>query len=122
VRVFGATGQPVIEVSRTWGCNPNPQEGFRCTYRAYRHLSADFTGNTVVTGFKRVWYAKRILTTGMAVSPTGDPKVFDVMTCRDLDSGEVQYFKLHPEIILSRMRERYCQGDIPDGSIGACAW
>eukprot|EP00802_Teleaulax_amphioxeia_P012320 Tamp_12362.p1 GENE.Tamp_12362~~Tamp_12362.p1 ORF type:complete len:529 (-),score=81.10 Tamp_12362:205-1791(-) len=122
VRVFGASGQPEIEVSRMWGCCHNEKRGFQCTYRGYRELHGDFTGNTIVTGFKRIWKAKRRILTGMSIPPTGNPNEFDIMTCRDLDTGEVQYFKLRPERILARMRERYCLGDIPSGSIGGCAW
>jgi hypothetical protein len=122
VRVFGASGQPEIEVTRAWGCCHNEKLGFKCTYRGYRELTADHAGNTVVTGFKRVWTGKRRILTGMSIPPTGNPKEFDIMTCRDLDNGEVQYFKLRPELLMARMRERYCEGDIPSGSIGGCAW
>ena len=30
----------------------------------YRELHGDFTGNTIVTGFKRIWKAKRRILTG----------------------------------------------------------
>lgn len=33
-------------------------------------------------------------------SSAGNPDEFDVMTCRDSLTGEVQYFKLHPEVLL----------------------
>mmetsp|Transcript_14960 Transcript_14960/g.34437 ORF Transcript_14960/g.34437 Transcript_14960/m.34437 type:complete len:389 (-) Transcript_14960:61-1227(-) len=120
VRVFGASGQPEIEVTRPWSGMAGP---FRCTYRGYRHLKQDFSGTAVATGFKRVFLSQggRILT-GMAISPSGNPDEFDVMTCRDSLTGEVQYFKLHPELVLSRMREMYCNGDIPSGSIGGCGF
>uniref|UniRef100_A0A7S4KJ31 Uncharacterized protein n=1 Tax=Guillardia theta TaxID=55529 RepID=A0A7S4KJ31_GUITH len=120
VRVFGASGQPEIEVTRPWSGMAGP---FRCTYRGYRHLKQDFSGTAVATGFKRVFLSQggRILT-GMTISPSGNPDEFDVMTCRDSLTGEVQYFKLHPELVLSRMREMYCNGDIPSGSIGGCGF
>jgi len=122
VRVFGASGQPEIEVTRAWGCCHNEKLGFKCTYRGYRELTGDHAGNTVVTGFKRIWTAKRRILTGMSIPPTGNPNEFDIMTCRDLDNGEVQYFKLRPERVMARMEERYCEGDIPSGSIGGCGW
>lgn len=122
VRVFGAFGQPEIEVTRMWG---GEVHAFTCTYRGYRKLTGDFQGNVVMTGFKRVFHSEgeppKILT-GMDIPPSGNPKEFDIMTCRDGFSGEVQYFKLHPELVLARMRERYCAGNIPSGHIGACAW
>jgi hypothetical protein len=57
----------------------------------YRELGAPW-GNTIVTGFKRVWIAKRRILTGMSIPPTGNPNEFDIMTCRDLDTGEVFFF------------------------------
>ncbi len=41
VRVFGAFGQPELEVTRMWGGVVHP---FTCTYRGYRKLTGDFQG------------------------------------------------------------------------------
>jgi len=64
----------------------------RCTVRGYRNLMGDFTGNTVYTGFKKIYTGKSQLQTGHI--PRGIVGEFDVMTCRDLGNGEVQYFRI----------------------------
>eukprot|EP00286_Rhodomonas_abbreviata_P007648 CAMPEP_0181325006 /NCGR_PEP_ID=MMETSP1101-20121128/20679_1 /TAXON_ID=46948 /ORGANISM="Rhodomonas abbreviata, Strain Caron Lab Isolate" /LENGTH=246 /DNA_ID=CAMNT_0023433253 /DNA_START=28 /DNA_END=768 /DNA_ORIENTATION=+ len=64
----------------------------RCTLRGYRNLMGDFTGNTVYTGFKKIYTGKSQLQTGHI--PRGIVGEFDIMTCRDLGNGEVQYFRI----------------------------
>mmetsp|Transcript_40781 Transcript_40781/g.63669 ORF Transcript_40781/g.63669 Transcript_40781/m.63669 type:complete len:109 (+) Transcript_40781:670-996(+) len=107
-------------VKRTIGGLGHP---FKCKYRAYRKLSGDFSGNVVYTGFMRAYSSSgdEILT-GMSIPPSGNKNEFDIMTCRDTHTGEVQYFKLRPELILARMRSNHCAGYIPSGSIGDCGW
>jgi len=87
VRVFHAFGQPEVEVTRM---PSGPVGPFVCDYRGYRKLTGDFAGNVVQTGFHKEYrsVSGRILT-GMEVSPSGDPTVFDVATCRDQYTGEV---------------------------------
>jgi len=64
----------------------------RCTLRGYRDLMGDFTGNTIYTGFKKIYTGKSQLQTGHI--PRGIVGEFDIMTCRDLGNGEVQYFRI----------------------------
>jgi len=64
----------------------------RCTLRGYRNLMGDFTGNTIYTGFKKIYTGKSQLQTGHI--PRGIVGEFDIMTCRDLGNGEVQYFRI----------------------------
>ena len=64
----------------------------RCTLRGYRNLMGDFTGNTIYTGFKKVYVGKSQLHTQHL--PRGIVGEFDIMTCRDLSNGEVQYFRI----------------------------
>uniref|UniRef100_A0A7S1DH51 Uncharacterized protein n=1 Tax=Hemiselmis andersenii TaxID=464988 RepID=A0A7S1DH51_HEMAN len=64
----------------------------RCTLRGYRNLSGDFTGNTIYTGFKKIYNGKSQVQTGHV--PRGIVGEFDIMTCRDLGNGEVQYFRI----------------------------
>jgi hypothetical protein len=64
----------------------------RCTLRGYRNLMGDFTGNTIYTGFKKIYTGKSQLHTQHI--PNGITGEFDIMTCRDLGNGEVQYFRI----------------------------
>jgi hypothetical protein len=64
----------------------------RCTIRGYRNLMGDFTGNTVYTGYKLIYTGKSQIQTGHI--PRGITGEFDIMTCRDLGNGEVQYFRI----------------------------
>ena len=64
----------------------------RCTLRGYRNLMGDFTGNTIYTGFKKIYTGKSQLHTQHV--PRGIVGEFDIMTCRDLGNGEVQYFRI----------------------------
>jgi len=64
----------------------------RCTIRGYRNLMGDFTGNTIYTGFKLIYTGKSQIHTGHI--PRGIQGEFDIMTCRDLGNGEVQYFRI----------------------------
>mmetsp|Transcript_26936 Transcript_26936/g.70878 ORF Transcript_26936/g.70878 Transcript_26936/m.70878 type:complete len:196 (-) Transcript_26936:286-873(-) len=64
----------------------------RCTIRGYRNLMGDFTGNTIYTGFKLTYTGKSQIQTGHI--PRGITGEFDIMTCRDLGNGEVQYFRM----------------------------
>eukprot|EP00960_Hanusia_phi_P041082 754824-Hanusia_phi.AAC.2 len=52
----------------------------RCTLRGYRNLSGDFTGNTIYTGFKKIYTGKSQVQTGHV--PRGIVGEFDIMTCR----------------------------------------
>jgi len=70
-----------------WG----PNAPFKCTVRGYRKLSDDFKGDTVFTGFKKSWGGVRRIDTGY-ISP-GVRGEYDVLTCRDDRTGEVQYFR-----------------------------
>mmetsp|Transcript_36930 Transcript_36930/g.75704 ORF Transcript_36930/g.75704 Transcript_36930/m.75704 type:complete len:436 (+) Transcript_36930:75-1382(+) len=67
----------------------------KCTLRGYRKLQDEFQGNTVFTGYKQEWDAKTSISTG--VIPPGPPDNFDIMTCRDKATGEVQHFKSFPD-------------------------
>jgi len=64
----------------------------RCTLRGYRNLMGDFTGNTIYTGFKKIYNGKSQIQTGHI--PRGIVGEFDIMTCRDVGNGEVQYFRI----------------------------
>jgi len=64
----------------------------RCTLRGYRNLMGDFTGNTIYTGFKKIYTGKSQIHTQHI--PRGITGEFDIMTCRDLGNGEVQYFRI----------------------------
>eukprot|EP00287_Rhodomonas_sp_CCMP768_P006196 CAMPEP_0196722520 /NCGR_PEP_ID=MMETSP1091-20130531/4878_1 /TAXON_ID=302021 /ORGANISM="Rhodomonas sp., Strain CCMP768" /LENGTH=354 /DNA_ID=CAMNT_0042064251 /DNA_START=259 /DNA_END=1323 /DNA_ORIENTATION=+ len=66
-----------------------------CTLRGYSKLQDEFRGNTVYTGYKQEWDAKSSISTG--VIPPGPPDNFDIMTCRDKITGEVQHFKSFPD-------------------------
>jgi hypothetical protein len=112
VRVMDAVGSPSLLVERAQsGDTP-----FKCTYRGYRHLDGDFKGNTVYTGYKLAWHSHGgRISTGDQIGMSGNPNEFDVMTCRDLGTGEVQYFRLQPEKVLANMKERYCAGYKPVG-------
>ena len=64
-----------------------------CTLRGYRRLDTRFDGQPVIgTGFKMVYDGHSQLQSGPL--PSGNPGEFDVVTCQDLDSGELQQFKL----------------------------
>ena len=64
-----------------------------CTLRGYRRLDARFDGQPIIgTGFKMVYDGHSQLQSGPL--PAGNPGEFDVITCQDLDSGELQQFKL----------------------------
>ena len=64
-----------------------------CTLRGYRRLDDRFDGQPVIgTGFKMVYDGHSQLQSGPL--PAGNPGEFDVITCQDLDSGELQQFKL----------------------------
>jgi hypothetical protein len=71
-----------------WG----PNVPFKCTIRGYRKLSGDFDGNTVATGYKKVFQGLRKITTGL-LSP-GVMGEYDIMSCRS-SPGEVQYFRIN---------------------------
>jgi hypothetical protein len=71
-----------------WG----PNTPFKCTIRGYRKLSGDFDGNTVATGYKKVFQGVRKITTGL-LSP-GVMGEYDIMSCRS-SPGEVQYFRIN---------------------------
>mmetsp|Transcript_123033 Transcript_123033/g.184034 ORF Transcript_123033/g.184034 Transcript_123033/m.184034 type:complete len:229 (-) Transcript_123033:75-761(-) len=64
----------------------------KCTLRGYRRLLGEFNHEVIYTGFKRVWVGQS------QIHPPhlqrGQDNEFDVITCRDLDTGEVQYFKV----------------------------
>jgi len=73
-----------------------PNTPYRCSLRGYRMLSADFQGNSVYTGFSQEFDAgggTRELQTGF-ISP-GAANEYDVLTCRDEATGEVQYFRIN---------------------------
>jgi hypothetical protein len=73
VRVYGASGQPEIEISRMGGGRHDGPLGYRCTYRAYRRLQGDHGSYTIMTGFKRAWHGTGAepVVSGMSISPTG---------------------------------------------------
>merc|ERR1719199_455458 len=60
--------------------------------RVYGNLMGDFTGNTIYTGFKKIYIGKSQVQTQHV--PRGVTGEFDIMTCRDLGNGEVQYFRI----------------------------
>lgn len=108
VRVLDASGAPELLVARA---GPSGGETpFRCTYRGYRHLQGDFAGKTIYTGYKLVWHSVGGKISSNDIGMSSNPDEFDVMTCRDLETGEVQYFRLRPEQMLANMKERYCAG------------
>lgn len=112
VRVMDAIGSPSLLVERAQSADTP----FKCTYRGYRHLSGDYEGNTIYTGYKLAWHSHGgTISTGDRIGMSGNPDEFDVMTCRDLATGEVQYFRLQPEMVLANMKERYCAGYKPIG-------
>lgn len=66
-----------------------------CVLRGYRKLQDEFKGNTVYTGYKQEWTAKTSISTG--IIPPGPPDNFDIMTCHDTLTGEVQHFRTFPD-------------------------
>ena len=73
--------------------SPRVNHHLVCTLRGYRRLDARFDGQPVIgTGFKMVYDGHSQLQSGPL--PAGNPGEFDVITCQDLDSGELQQFKL----------------------------
>jgi len=66
----------------------------KCTLKSYRKLSGMFMGQTVYTGYKKSWSGKTTISTG--VIPPGGSSTFDIITCRDMQTGEVQHFRTYP--------------------------
>lgn len=57
------------EPERTSDASTPPGAGklnhnIRCTLRGYRNLSGDFTGNTIYTGFKKIYVGKSQVRSG----------------------------------------------------------
>lgn len=62
-----------------------------CVYvQGYRQLDGTFAGNTVYTGYHVTWKGKSSLTTGYI--PSGTPGEFDIVTCRDENTGVLMLF------------------------------
>ena len=66
----------------------------KCTLKSYRKLSGMFMGQTVYTGYKKSWSGKTTISTG--IIPPGGSNTFDIITCRDMQTGEVQHFRTYP--------------------------
>jgi hypothetical protein len=66
----------------------------KCTLKSYRKLGGMFMGQTVYTGYKKSWSGKTTISTG--IIPPGSSNTFDLLTCRDMQTGEVQHFKTNP--------------------------
>ena len=66
----------------------------KCTLKGYRKLGGMFMGQTVYTGYKKVWTGKTTFSTG--IIPPGSSDSFDLITCRDMHTGEVQHFRTFP--------------------------
>jgi len=66
----------------------------KCTLKSYRKLGGMFMGQTVYTGYKKAWSGKTTISTG--VIPPGGSNTFDIITCRDMQTGEVQHFRTYP--------------------------
>ena len=66
----------------------------KCTLKSYRKLSGMFKGQTVYTGYKKSWSGKTTISTG--IIPPGGSSTFDIFTCRDMQTGEVQHFRTYP--------------------------
>jgi hypothetical protein len=67
-----------------------------CTLRGYRRINSDgqeLSKETVFTGYKREWEGKTTIMSGV-IPPSQDN--FDLVTCRDKDTGEVQHFRMNP--------------------------
>lgn len=71
-----------------------PNHHLKCTLRGYRTERGQFRGATVYTGFKKTWTGKSSFNTGYI--PDGGVGEFDLITCRDKDTGEVQHFRTVP--------------------------
>jgi len=70
-----------------------PKTPIGCKIRGYRKLSGDFQGNVVSTGFLQAFSsAEGEIQTG-PISP-GVANEYDILTCRDQETGEVQHFRL----------------------------
>uniref|UniRef100_A0A7S0NEA4 Uncharacterized protein n=1 Tax=Hanusia phi TaxID=3032 RepID=A0A7S0NEA4_9CRYP len=76
---------------RVWG---KMNHHLRCELKAYRKLEREFVGNTIYTGYHKEWKGRTTLVTG--IIPPGTSSEFDILTCRDLDTGEVQHFRTYP--------------------------
>jgi len=66
----------------------------KCTLKSYRKLGGMFMGQTVYTGYKKAWSGKTSISTG--IIPPGSSNTFDIITCRDMQTGEVQHFRTYP--------------------------
>jgi hypothetical protein len=66
----------------------------KCTLKGYRKLGGMFMGQTVYTGYKKSWSGKTTISTG--IIPPGSSNTFDLVTCRDMQTGEVQHFRTNP--------------------------
>jgi len=65
----------------------------QCTLRQYRRLGGEFNHEVIYTGFKRVWHGKSQMHPHPIQRPATNLHEFDVLTLRDNDTGEVQYFR-----------------------------
>ena len=90
----------------------NPESGFislaaydkldhpiKCTLKGYRRLGGAFHGQLVYTGYKKVWTGQKQILTGSI--PPGSSGEFDVITCEDIETGEVQHFRTSPALAAS---------------------
>ena len=85
---------PYAETSiRVYGKMNHP---IKCTLKSYRKLGGMFRGQTVYTGYKKIWTGKSSITTGIIPPASSGRRTFDVMTCRDMQTGEVQHFRTIP--------------------------
>lgn len=64
----------------------------RATLRGYRRLGGEYNNEVIYTGFKRVWGGLSMVQSGHI--QRGVEGEFDIITVRDLDTGEVQYFRV----------------------------
>ena len=62
-----------------------------CTLKGYRKLDGNFAGNTVYTGYHVTWRGKSSVTSGYV--PSGGYGEFDLISCEDERTGEVQHFR-----------------------------
>ena len=76
---------------RVWG---KMNHHLKCELKAYRKLEKEFVGNTIYTGYHKQWHGRTTLVTG--IIPPGASSEFDILTCRDLNTGEVQHFRTLP--------------------------
>jgi len=65
----------------------------KATLREYRRMGMEYNNEVIYTGFKRVWTGQsEIQVAHLQRTLDGE---FDVITVRDLTTGEIQYFKVH---------------------------